>query len=194
MGSQPRDARKPRVLFVVSLSAAALIGVDRDAAAQPAVSPRARPYLDIVAASVEEVPPIEWGRIAGRQVRLRIQAAGTPTCTSATASLEYGFLVDSDKSAVTGATNDAFADLGVDARVAARCDPRQGTFVSPIGTVTVSAPNAAGVTTIDLLTTAGRLPSVDFLWVAYAAEGGVLTRLPQAPGHNAWNTIERALH
>jgi hypothetical protein len=147
-------------------------------------------HLTIVAASINELPPITWRNVGDRKVRLRVQLAGRPPCTAGR-TLAYGFLIDADLNPQSGLAGGEHADLGVDARVTMQCDPASGRFRSPLGTVTQSV--VGGRTTIDLVTTVRSLPAVDFQWIAYAAEGDAWTRMPEAPGHGSWAIRERTI-
>jgi hypothetical protein len=150
------------------------------------------PHLLILFANIAELPPIDSQDVANRQVVLRIQLAQTPSCTSRT---NYGFLIDADKSAATGATDPAFSNLGIDARISARCDPRTGSFVSSVGPVTITVDAVTGTALLEILTTVSRLPSVDFQWIAFAQEDTLFTRLPEDPNEpGAWATLEITEH
>lgn len=60
------------------------------------------PHLSILSATIEELPPIDPTNVASRKVRLRLELSGTPTCTSTSSFLAYGFLIDADKNTATG--------------------------------------------------------------------------------------------
>jgi hypothetical protein len=152
-------------------------------------SPAIPPELDILSASIAEVPPIDATAVADRQILLTVEVAGQPSCGPTTGLLIYGFLIDKDKNPATGVQPPAFTDIGVDARIDARCDPGTGQFVSPVGTVTTSIKPSGG-TLIQILTTAGKLPSIDFHWFAFAENATTFTRLPHEPGHEVWATSE----
>lgn len=176
----------PRARLLTTLLVS-MLAVHAFAAVQP---PPAPAHLTIVAASINELPPITWRNVGDRKVRLRVQLAGQPPCTTGR-TLSYGFLIDADLNPQTGLERGEHADLGVDARVTMQCDPATGRFRSPLGTVTQSV--VAGRQTIDLVTTVRRLPAVDFQWFAYAAEGDTWTRMPEAPGHGSWAIHERTI-
>lgn len=185
---------KPCLLILTSLLPVALQGPAFSAVDSSRAQTQAAPaYLTILSAEIAEVPPLDWGRVSGRQVTLRIRLAGPPDCGPSASSLAYGFLIDADKDSSTGAKDPALADLGVDARVAAQCDQSTRTFVSTLGRVVMSTDAITREATIEIVTTADRLPSVDFHWIAYATEAGVVLRLPEAPAHGAWATIERTI-
>ncbi len=151
-------------------------------------------HLDILSATIEDLPPIESSDVPSRQVALRIKLAAAPLCNAATGALTYGFLIDSDKNPATGDASAAFSDLGVDAQASMRCDPGSAAFTSPLGTVVVTTEQATGVTTLELLTTVAQLPSTDFRWIAFAQETASFSRLPKEPDHGAWAILERRLH
>jgi hypothetical protein len=150
-------------------------------------------HLDILSASIEELPPIDAANVADRKIVFRIDVADAPPCAPSTGFLAYGVLIDADKDPTTGATDPAFADLGVDARASAECDPATGVFVSDMGAVSVTTDIATGATRIEILTTGKLLPSVDFQWIAFAQEGASFTRLPAEPNAGRWAIHERAL-
>jgi hypothetical protein len=150
------------------------------------------PELDILAANIAEVPPIDPSYAPARQIVFTIEVAGAPVCLASTRLAWYGFMIDADKSHATGVTTPAFESLGVDAQIVARCDPASGTFTSAAGTVTVS-PGLNGTGLVQISTTAALLPSVDFLWVAFAENGTEFTRLPHEPDVQSWTTTERSL-
>lgn len=155
-------------------------------------SPAVPPELDILSANVEEAPPIDSTAVVDREVLFTIEVAGQPACGPSTGLLLYGFLIDRDKNPATGIRTPAFEDLGLDARIDARCDPATGQFVSPVGTVTTSIKPSGGGTVIEIHTTVAQLPSIDFHWFAYAENATTFTRLPHEPDHSAWATSEIA--
>ena len=144
-------------------------------------------HLDILSATIEELPPINFGNAANRQVVLRIELSGIPNCTSS--SPIYGFLIDADKSNTTGTI---ISGLGIDARVSAECEPTTGIFVSPIGSVMVSTD--ANKSTIEITTLVKSLPSLDFQWIAFAYEEMLFIQLPDEPNYGAWAVHEKALY
>jgi hypothetical protein len=148
-------------------------------------------HLDIASATVAEVPPVYPGSVPGRSVTLQLTVNGTPVCNATTGFLAYGFLIDADSDPATGLSDVAFQNLGVDARVTAICDAPTGAFVSQVGTVTVTS--GGGTTTIEILTTVDRLPSLEFRWIAFAQEDQVFSRLPQAPEYARWTTLEKGV-
>lgn len=145
----------------------------------------------IVAASIEELPPLEY-QVAGRTVRLSIELEVLPACADANAELEYGFLFDVDADQTTGTTDEAFGDLGVDARISVTCDPAAGGFVSTLGNVTIEPLGDGGVVHID--TTVDQLPGVDLRYIAYARDGERFVRIPEAPYSGKWATYEIRRH
>jgi hypothetical protein len=172
------------------------VGADELNDGQPLQSAPA--YLDILSATIEEVPA-EWpggdpGDVVNREVRLIIEVDAAPSCTSGSPFLTFGFLVDADRDSTTGTTDPAFGDLGIDARLCADCDPATEAFVSPLGPVTVTTDPGSGATTIEVITTVGQLPSVDFDWIAIAQEQSTLVRLPALPETGHWTTLERSLY
>ncbi len=169
---------------VVALLATGFRG-DGTLSAQPPIPA----HLDILLATIEEQPPVDPSNVAARNVVLRMRLAGPVPSPCGPGFQAYGFLIDSDQNVTTGRPGPAFADLGVDARISASCNPVTGKFVSPLGPVTV---NTAG-TVLEIQTTVGILPSVDFDWIAFAQDGTRFTRLPD-PGHARWTTFERVLY
>jgi len=151
------------------------------------------PYLDILLATIEEVPPIMWGEPEGRTVVLRIVVAGPPDFAVAN-ELSYGFLIDADKDQATGTSSETFNDLGVDYRIHSHWNPQANEFVSSLGATVVTTDSTTGETIIEIFTTVGALPSHAFRWIAYAVHADVLTRLPAAPSHGAWATHEESLY
>ena len=149
-------------------------------------------HLDIVSATIEELPPIDPASVPGRGVALRVEVNGVPVCGPATGFLAYGFLVDVDSDPATGVSLPAFEGLGIDARVTATCDAAAGVFVSPVGAVTVLP--GAGTTTITIQGLVAQLPSLGFRWIAFAQEGTTFSRLPQAPSYSYWTTHEKGVH
>jgi hypothetical protein len=160
-------------------------------AAGGAVSAQVPPHLDILSATIEELPPIDRENVPGRGVALRLVVSGAPPCHAGTGVLAYGFLVDADSDPATGLTGVPFDDLGVEARLTATCDPVSGFFWSPLGTVTLTP--GTGTTTIEIRTTVERLPSLGFRWVAYAEENATFSRLPQSPEYAYWTTFEKGV-
>jgi hypothetical protein len=172
-----------RTLLLLLLAGGAGWG---DAAAQSTLPPMPR----IVGADVEDVGPYRPD-IARRSVRFGISLADAAACGPATGPVEYGLLIDADRSKTTGVSYAALDPLGIDARIVMRCDPRTGRFTSPIGNVRVRAD--AGVSRIEIETTVGRLPSVDFFWSPYAAVNGRLWLLADRPRHSRWAILERSI-
>lgn len=160
-------------------------------AAGGAVSAQVPPHLDILTATIEELPPIDRANVPARGVALRLVVNGAPSCHAGTRLLAYGFLVDADSNPATGRTGVPFDDLGVEARLTATCDPASGLFSSPLGTVTLTP--GTGTTTIEIRTTVERLPSLGFRWIAYAEENATFSRLPQSPEHAYWTTFEKGV-
>lgn len=150
-------------------------------------------HLAILSANIIE-QSADPTKVSERQLVLRLEVAAAPRCTSATAFLAYGLLIDADKDAATGLTGPAFEGLGVDARLSAQCDPVAGRLLSPLGPVNVTTDQATGVVRIEIRTTVDQLPSIDFLWVAFAQEGSTFSRLPKEPEVGAWTTFERSLY
>ncbi len=149
-------------------------------------------HIEIVYAQIAEVGLTDPTRIVGRPVTIRIELAASPVCDMTSTGLAYGILVDADKNVRTGFRHDATGGLGIDARISATCDPTTGTFTSAVGDVTASTqPDGTGV--VEIMTTADNLPSVDFNWVAYAAEGGQFFRLPGGEDHATWAVFEVTL-
>lgn len=177
--------RTMNIAVAISLTIAISSVIPRDAwgAAVP-------PYLDIRVASLSEVPPFDAGDIGGRTVLIQIEMQAPPPCDAGTPGLAYGLLIDADRDAATGVP---FAPLGIDARITAECDPASGAFVSALGAVTLTTDPGTGVTLLEILTTVNLLPSVDFHWLAYAQDGTILARLPDAPDFAGWAPLEIAL-
>ena len=168
------------VLFLLLASG---LGVDAAAQTPPTVS-------RIVGGDVEDVGDYVPD-IARRRVRFGIALAGTAACDQTTGPVEYGLLIDADRNKATGRFDAALDPLGIDARIVMRCDPRTGRFTSPIGNVRVRA--VAGVSRIEIETTVGRLPSVDFFWAPYAAVDGRIWLLTNRPRHSRWAILERSI-
>lgn len=173
----------PRMLLLLLLAGGAGLA---EAAAQTTPTPPPR----IVGADVEDIGAYRPD-IARRSVRFGISLADAATCGPASGPVEYGLLIDADRSKTTGVFDAALDPLGIDARIVMRCDPRTGRFTSPIGNVSVRA--VAGVSRIEIETTVGRLPSVDFFWAPYAAVNGRLWLLADRPRHSRWAILERSL-
>jgi hypothetical protein len=155
-------------------------------------------YLDILSASMvelsPEVPGVHPDDVVNRKLALRMELAGAPPCAPGPSFLGYCFLLDTDKDPLTGTTHPAFGDLGIDARICAECDPAAGSFKSPLGEVTISTDPGTGVTTVEILTMVGLLPSIDFRWIAAAQEDSTFVRLPALPEYEEWTTLERSRH
>jgi hypothetical protein len=182
-------ARKLKRISTAGLSVLALVAWPTGAAAQ------VPGYLDILSATLEELPPIDPRDAAGRMVRLRIETSAPPICNSGTTFLAYGLLVDSDQDATTGLTGLAYADLGVDASLDVHCEASTSEFVSSAGgTVSVITDTAKGVTVIESVMPITGLPSLQFSWVGFAQENTILVRIPNGPGHGAWATSELWLY
>jgi hypothetical protein len=150
--------------------------------------------MDIVIARIQEGAPLDHRSAADRPVTLSLEIKAQPVCSQDQPNLIYGFLIDSDKDAQTGAIDPAFARLGIDARVSAECDPSTGEFVSRIGRVELGMNPNTGTSTIDIHTEVGKLPSVDFYWFAFTHDDPLFIRAPEEPGFMAWSIHERALH
>jgi len=164
-------------------------------ASQGGVVQQAPAHLDILAAGIQEVARDynfhQRDDVPTRQVLLTFTVAGPPTCDATTGFLGYCFLIDKDRDPGTGVTNPVLDDLGIDARMCATCDPASSSFTSPLGPVTVTTDPATGETTIEILTTAAMLPSVEFDWIAFAEHDSVFCRVPAIPDHESWMIFER---
>ncbi|MGH2747890.1 MAG: hypothetical protein ACRDKB_08200 [Actinomycetota bacterium] len=150
------------------------------------------PHLDILSATLAEALPTDPGNAADRAVSFVVEVGGTPPCLNSSTPLSYGFLLDTDHDPTTGVTNAAFSELGVDARIVAECNSSTGNFTSLAGTVDVTTDPATGATTVAITTKVGKLPSLDFDWIAFAFEGTRFLRLPET-GFGAWTTFERTV-
>ena len=145
-------------------------------------------HLSIVSANIYEIEFLP-NDVANRHVVFDIQVESTPSCKSDTGFLVYGFLIDSDKNSQTGNTIQAFNDLGVDAQISIFCDPSTQTFSSPLGPVNIFQ-DSTNVTHLQIITTVGLLPSVDFNWIAFVEEDSLLIRFPGSGFHNHWAIME----
>ncbi|MFN2382928.1 MAG: hypothetical protein ABR559_01535 [Gemmatimonadota bacterium] len=176
----------------------ALVALLLSHAVHPGAARAQAPVPEIVAAGIEETA-FEYGRVAGRPVRLWVEVVSLPACAAGSAPIEIGFLIDADRDRATSHL-DARLDLGPDARVHAACDPGSAGWTSPIGAVEVH-PGGSGGPRVEIETTVDRLPSTSFYWVAYARSGSAAMVLPGPrpdgvdgpPGFAAWAILERAL-
>ena len=149
------------------------------------------PYLTILSANIAEESFAEEKPMLERLATLTITVAGRPVCGRDGAALSYAFLVDADRSKATGAVTRAFGELGIDAKLEIRCDATTGRLSSTLGEVAVQpAGGSPQAHTIQLTTRVGRLPSVNFYWVAMAREGRRFDRLPAAGRSGAWRIAE----
>lgn len=145
--------------------------------------------LKVVSANIDDVVPINRP-IARREVRFSIRLASAPTCAAGSRG-EYGFLIDADKSAKSGVAIPGLEPLGVDARIVMRCDEATGRFVSPTGRVVpIVDQRSPG---LDLVTTVGQLPSVEFFWAPYAATAGQLSLIAGTRRYSTWAIPERSI-
>jgi len=152
---------------------------------------------ELLAAGIEETA-FEYGRVAGRPVRLWVEVTSLPACAAGSVAVEIGFLIDADRDATTSLVEGL--DLGPDARVHAACNPALARWTSPVGAVEVR-PTGGGAQRVEISTTVNRLPATSFLWVAYAREGSIAAVLPGQlagsgdgpPGYASWAILERAL-
>jgi len=151
-------------------------------------------HLDVGIARIVEGARLDARSAAKREVTLSLELGVRPACNRDQPDLVYGFLIDADKDAQTGATDPAFARLGIDARISAECDPATGRFTSRGGSVALDTDPASGATVLTIRTTVEDLPSVDFYWIAFAHDDPTFVRVPDAPGFAAWAIAERALY
>jgi len=135
--------------------------------------------------------PSPADRIGERPVTVSFLVAGRPSCSAATSGVAYRLLIDADRDARTGARLGVAGEIGADAQLAVTCDAAAGRFVSAVGDVRVTG--AGGRTRIDLVTTARRLPSLRFRWIALAQDGPQVTRLPRSGESVPWSVPEMAL-
>ncbi len=150
------------------------------------------PHLDILSATVREVPPLNPASVGPRVVIVAVTVAGAPPCSPSSPFGSYGVFVDADLDPATGLADPIFAPLGVDARLTAACDPASGLFTSPAGPVTLTA-GPGGSTVVSIRSTASKVPSIDFRWIAFARDDDDLTRLPASPEAGRWAIIERMI-
>jgi len=155
-------------------------------------------YLDILYATIEEAAPdyslTGADDVPGREVILRMELDGEPSCPSGSTFLGYCFLIDSDMDGMTGTTDPAFGTLGIDARICLECNETTGNFESTLGTATVETDSETGITTIEIYTTIDQLPSIEFDWISACQEDSVFVRLPALPDYGTWTTIERSMY
>ena len=144
----------------------------------------------IVGACIESVEP-ERGDVATRKVRLRLEVSAQPRCSAGAMNYEYGFLIDADRRRDTGVIPAALDSLGIDARVAIRCDQANARFVSSVGQVSVATDD--NVPRLQVVTTVDHLPSVDFHWTPYISAGTELTLLRSLPRVSRWAIFERSV-
>ncbi len=103
-------------------------------------------HLNIRSASVREASDFDPTQIRGRLVAIRLELAEAPTCAAGRDSLTYGILVDSDKTRGTGVRRSAFRDLGIDARVVARCGCQSSKTLYRLAACHLSTPGSVSFT------------------------------------------------
>jgi len=173
--------------FVCPITLVALL---MSGAAVHLVAQRSVALQPIVAASIENLLP-QGENVGRRQVRFHIDTAAPPVCGPAPASVEYGFLIDKDSNRATGIVDPEFDELGIDARLLIRCDVANGRFISSFGQVTTrSDRNRPG---LEVTATVGQLPSVDFLWIPYAADGDQIELFEGRTRYARWAILERMI-
>jgi hypothetical protein len=177
-------------IALVSIAVIAVPSASVSAAAPAAVAPQLSSHLEVQSAIVTEMEPIDILTVDGRPVRFELVLADAPSCTVSTTDLRFGFFIDSDKNSATGLTDAALNDLGVDAKVEVKCDSTTQTYISSVGTATVTTNMSTNETTVRIDTTVDQLPSVDFHWIAYAFDNAEMGRLPDAGDHGHWAIFE----
>jgi len=186
--------RSSQQVAAAAAVAVAIILIAVIAAGPPPVSAAAAPqlssHLEVKSAIVTEMEPIDILTVEGRPVRFELVLADAPSCTVSTTDLRFGFFIDSDKDSATGLTDAALNDLGVDAKVEVVCDSATQTYLSSVGTATVTTNMITKETTVRIDTTVDQLPSVDFHWIAYAFDNAEMGRLPDAGDHGHWAIFE----
>ena len=140
-------------------------------------------YLNLLSASISEVPPIDYSA-KGRKIRFTLELGAAPPCNEDYRQLQYGFLLDADRNNMTGTTAPAFGNLGVDALISVTCDEASGQYISNIGKVNLQTLNNKAIMNIDIA--AEELPSVNFLFAAFSGDADNFVRLPEASEVAGW--------
>jgi len=170
------------LLAAIAMTTAATAAGDRGTTALPF----------LLAARITEVPPFDADRIVDRRITLSVILDRAPVCGAGRAASSFAFLIDADRSTATGAVRDDTGELGVDAEVSIWCDVTAGRFASGLGDVEVRAsPDGDHEYLLSVTTRAGRLPSLEFDWIATARHDGRLSRVPAAGGAASWRVLER---
>lgn len=145
----------------------------------------------LLEAQISEQPPIDFRTRGTRKVVLSFVVGAAPECTAAAAAgPRYAFLIDADRNLQTGTRTASFPELGIDSQVAVQCGAN-GRFTSTLGSAAVrQIAGATGRWAIDVSTTVGALPSVEFLWVAIARDGNRVHRLPASGRVGTWGILE----
>ena len=148
--------------------------------------------VSLLAARITEVPPFDADRIVDRRITFSVILDRAPVCDAGRAPASFAFLIDADRSTATGAVRDDSVELGVDWEIPIWCDVTAGRFSSELGDVEVG-PSSDGDHdyVLSVTTRAGRLPSLEFDWIATARDDGRLTRVPAAGGAASWRVLER---
>jgi hypothetical protein len=144
------------------------------------------PPLTILAASIDEVPPLTW-LPHGRDVVFTIELDARPDCAASPRS-RYGFLIVLRPQDANGSGD----PLGADARIVAEC--RGGRLVAPRGKVRVSAVAGGTGYAIRIAVPIERLPAQQFGWAAFASDGAQTVRMPQSPKWAGWAVWHRRLY
>lgn len=106
-------------------------------------------------------------------------------CETLGDTVRWGVLIDGDRSTATGVGDtEAFGELGVDARIEARCGP-DGRLVSNDDRAEVVLDEATR-SVIEFRLPVSALPSLTFDWFAYSTKGDEMSRMPAAPEHSTW--------
>jgi hypothetical protein len=168
----------------------ALSVVTMTAATGMTAAPHQAASAVLLEANIDEQPPIDFRRIASRRVVLSFVVGAAPVCPSSGGGPSFAFLIDADRNARSGAATKAFPGLGIDFQISVRCDA-SGQLVSTLGSATVRRVEGAPERwAIDVTTTVGALPSVQFLWVAISREGNRVQRLPAGDRVGQWSILE----
>ena len=146
----------------------------------------------LLGARITEMPPFNADRVAERRITFSLVLDSAPVCQADRTPSSFAFLIDADRSTATGTVRDGTRELGVDAEIPIRCDVASGRFFSPIGDVDVrQSPDADREFVLSVTTRVGRLPSLEFDWIAIASDEGRVSRIPGDGRAGVWRVLER---
>jgi hypothetical protein len=149
------------------------------------------PHLRLLRAEIAEGPPYDHSRMAERRVTFRIALAARPPCEPGRAGTRYTFVVSAFPWLSGSLRLEAVPEIPAHAKIEFACDPSSREWRSGLAPGRVTVRQAGAETMLELTTSLGELPAVEFHWVALASDGEIYMRTPGRGRVALWRIRER---